>query len=162
MQDSISAIWYDMQSTDDHGRCPVGEDSWCGFQRHVAKKTTTYPPTNLLPKAVVSAIYTVFKALTAEELPSGCLHGRTQNQNEAINALIWQSATKEIHSNLPTVELATYLAVGHFNDGSRTILSVLENLGVDPGIYSTKATHAERALMHPKSATEKFEKEKGV
>jgi hypothetical protein len=35
--------------------------------------------------------------------------------------------------------LATYLAVGHFNDGSRTILSVLENLGVDPGIYSTKA-----------------------
>jgi hypothetical protein len=150
-----------MQSTDDHGRCPVGEDSWCGFQRHVAKKTTTYSPTNLLPKAVVSAIYTVFKALTAEELPSGCLHGRTQNQNEAINALIWQSATKEIHYSLP-VELATYLAVGHFNDGSRTILSVLENLGVDLGIYSTKATHAERALMHPKSATEKFEKEKGV
>ena len=47
--------------------------------------------------------------------------------------------TKETPSSLPTVQLATYLAVGHFNDGSKTILSVLENLGVEPGVHSSKA-----------------------
>ena len=120
-------------------RCPVGEDSWCGFQRDVAKKTKIYTRKNPIPKAVASAIYPVFEALTTEELLSGCLHGGTQNQNEAFNALIWQRATKETHSGLPTVQLATYLAVGHFNDGSRTILSVLENLGLDPGVHSTNA-----------------------
>ena len=139
MQDAIWAIWYHMQSTDkspDHSRCPVGDDSWCGFQRDVAKKTSTYTRKNPLPKAVAIA----FEALTAfEALLSGCLHGGTQNQNEAFNALIWQRATKETHSSLPTVQLATYLAVGHFNDGSKTILSVLENLGIEPGVHSSKA-----------------------
>ena len=142
MQDAIWAIWYHMQSTDknpDHSRCPVGKDSWCGFQRDVAKKTSTYTRKNPLSKAVATAIYPVFEALTAEALLSGCLHGGTQNQNEAFNALIWQRATKETHSSHPTVQLATYLAVGHFNDGSKTILSVLENLGVEPGVHSSKA-----------------------
>ena len=38
-----------MQSTDenpDYGRCHVGQDSWCGFQRDVAKDTTTYTKKN--------------------------------------------------------------------------------------------------------------------
>lgn len=143
MQDAIWAIWYHMQSTDenpDHSRCPVGEDSWCGFHRDVARKTSTYTTKNPLPKAVATAIFPVFEALTAEELLSGCLHGGTQNQNEAFNALIWQRATKETHSSLPTVQLATYLAVGQFNDGCKTILSVLENLGIDPGVHLSKAS----------------------
>ena len=110
MQDAIWAIWYHMQSTDenpDRSRCPVGEDSCCGFQRDVAKKTLTYTRKNPLPKAVATAIYPVFEALAAEELLSGCLHGGMQNQNEAFNALIWQRATKETHSSLPTMQLAT-------------------------------------------------------
>ena len=97
--------------------------SWCGFQRDVAKKTSTYTRKNPLPKAVATVIYPVFEALTAEALLSSYLHGGTQNQNEAFNALIWQCATKEAHSSLPTVQLATYLAVGYLNDGSKTILS---------------------------------------
>ena len=35
-----------------------------------------------------------------------------QNKNEAFNALIWQRATRETHSSLPTEQLVTYLAVG--------------------------------------------------
>ena len=91
MQDAIWAIWYHMQSTDknpDHSWCPIGKDSWCGFQRDVAKKTSTYTRKNPLPKAVATAISPVFEALTAEALLSGCFHGGTQNQNEAFNTLI--------------------------------------------------------------------------
>ena len=35
--------------------------------------------------------------LSDESLVSRCLHGGTQNQNEPINAMIWQRATKETH-----------------------------------------------------------------
>jgi hypothetical protein len=144
MQDAIWATWHHMQSTDDtsqhnHTLCPTGKDSWCCFQRALAKGTTTYSRKNSLPQAVASSIHPVFEALTAEELLSSCLHGGTQNQNEAFNALIWQHATKETHSSLPTCEFATYLAVGHFDDVSTTLLSVLENLGIVPGSHATKA-----------------------
>ncbi|XP_046862956.1 uncharacterized protein LOC124456591 [Xenia sp. Carnegie-2017] len=47
-------------------------------------------------------------------------------------------ATKETHSSLPTLELATFLPVGVFNDGSKAILDVLQNMGITPG-YNTKA-----------------------
>ena len=62
----------------------------------------------------------------------------TQNQNEAFNALIWQRATKETHSSLPTVELVTFLAVGIFNDGAKAIVHILENLGIKPGFQTKK------------------------
>ena len=42
--------------------------------------------------------------------------------------------------SLPTVQLATYLAVGQFNDGCKIILSVLENLGIDPEVHLSKAS----------------------
>ena len=44
-------------------------------------------------------------------------HKGTQNQNESFNALIWQRSPKIMHSGLPSVELATCVAVGIFNDG---------------------------------------------
>ena len=66
------------------------------------------------------------------------MHGGTQNQNESINRLIWQRATKETHSSLPTVETATFLGVVHFNDGSVSLLSVLKQLGIVPGVHCVK------------------------
>ena len=62
-----------------------------------------------------------------------------QNQNEAFNALIWQRATKETHSSLTTVELASSLAVAVFNDGATTLNKVLQNLGINAGNHSRKA-----------------------
>ena len=56
-------------------------------------------------------------------------------KNEAINALIWQRATKEV-----VVELAVFLAVSHFNDGAVSIISVLQELGIYPGQYFIMAS----------------------
>ena len=67
------------------------------------------------------------------------MHGGRQNQNESINGLIWQCATKETHSSLPTVETATFLGVAHFIDGSMSLLSVLKQLGIVPGVHCMKA-----------------------
>lgn len=137
MKNAIMATWNHIRSTDEnpcHDLCPSGKDSWCGFQRDTANGTSNYNHQNPLPEAVSDEIYPTFIALSKTDLLKSCLHGGTQNQNEAFNALIWQRATKETHSGLPTVELATYLAVGHFNDGAEhTICLILEHLGILPG-----------------------------
>lgn len=142
MQNAVMAIWHHSTSTDDspdHDLCPEGENSWCGFQRDAAKGTSDYVHKDPIPEAVANAILPTFEALSEASLLSKCLHGGTQNQNEAINALIWQRATKETHSSLPTVELATSLGVTHFNDGSSVLIAVLQELGITPGRHCTKS-----------------------
>ena len=142
MENAVMAIWHHTQSTadsPDHDLCPPGESSWCGFQRDVAQGTSDYRHNHPLPMAVANAIYPTFEALSEQSLLACCLHGGTQNQNEAINALIWQRATKETHSGLAVVELATFLAVSHFNNGTISIILVLRNLGIDPGFHCIKA-----------------------
>jgi len=138
MQDAVMAIWCHTQSTDDnldHDLCPTRENSWRGFQRDLAKGTSDYEHAHPLPSAVANAIHPVFEVLGDEDLLQCCLHVGTQNRNEAINALIWQHATKETHSGLPTVELAAYLAVSYYNDGAISIMHVLKELGITPGFH---------------------------
>ncbi len=131
------AIWHHIRSTDkpQHHLCPTGKESWCGYQRDVANNTHKYQHNHPLPAAVADEIKVIFIALSDDALLSSCLHGGTQNQNESINALIWQHATKETHSSLPTVQLATALAIGQFNDGARTVYHVLSEIGIEPGWF---------------------------
>ena len=120
LDNAVMAIWHHTRSSDDHpdhDLCPPGENSSCGFQRDLAKETTEYSHTQPLPSAVANAIHPTFEALSDQDLLQHCIHGGSQNHNEAINALIWQCATKETHSSLPTVELAAHLAVSHFKMG---------------------------------------------
>ena len=135
------AIWHHKKSTDDnpdHDLCPEGENPWCGFQRDAPKGTSDYIHKDPIPEAVANAILPTFEALSEESLLMKCLHRGTQNQNETINGLIWQHATKETNSSLPTVELATFLAVAHFNDGSSVLTDVLKEL-IIPGRHCKKA-----------------------
>ena len=143
MEMAVMAIWHHTRSTDqkpENKFCPSGEKSWCGYQRALAKNDTSeYSHGHPLPEAVSNSILQAFKDLSKSELLSSCLHGGTQNQNEAFNALIWQRATKETHSSLTTVKLATFLAVAVFNNGATTLTEVLENLGINTGSHSRKA-----------------------
>lgn len=96
------ANWRHIRSIDDdpdHDLCPARETSWCGYQRDNAKGTADYSHQHPLPEAVANEILPVFESLSDHELLRKCLHGGTQNQNEAINALICKGhATKETHS----------------------------------------------------------------
>ena len=122
------AFWHHTKSTDEHpghDLCTSVADSWCGFQRALANGTLDYKHEHPIPEAVADAIQPSFEALSDERLLSRCLHNGTQNQNEAINSMIWQRATKETNSTLPTVELATFLALAHFNDSAKALTCVV-------------------------------------
>jgi len=87
---AIIAIWYHTKSTDDNpdrDLCPPSADSWCGFQRDLENGTSDYQQ---IPDSVADVIPPTFEAFSDESLLSSCLHAGPQNQNKAINAMIWQ------------------------------------------------------------------------
>ena len=82
----------------------------------MANKTKSYKHNNSLPPAVVAEINCVLEALSNDS-PMLSLYGRIQNRNESFNGLIWQTAHKTKIKALPTVEVASDLAVIAFIDG---------------------------------------------
>eukprot|EP00112_Aurelia_sp_Birch-Aquarium-sp1_P000668 Seg1064.4 transcript_id=Seg1064.4/GoldUCD/mRNA.D3Y31 product="hypothetical protein" protein_id=Seg1064.4/GoldUCD/D3Y31 len=69
----------------------------------------------------------------ADELPTELW----EHQRHDCLPQFW--APKITHSGLPTVELATYLAVGIFNNSAGSLLNVLEELGIQPGVHCVTA-----------------------
>ncbi len=77
--------------------------------------------------------------LSDESVLSACLHmgarkikTSTQCLDMAACPHEWQHET---HSSLPKVGIATYLAIGIVNYGARTIMDVLQQLGVEPELH---------------------------
>ncbi|GFY22477.1 uncharacterized protein TNCV_2177381 [Trichonephila clavipes] len=77
MKQAIWAIFFHKISTDlnpQHGLCPLGDDSWCGYNRSKLKGDT-YKHKHNLPIAIMHCIKKVFRHLLSPELLSRCLHG---------------------------------------------------------------------------------------
>ena len=91
MQSGIKAILYHRASSSSkpqHQYCPTGEQSWCEYQRDLAKQTQEYEHHDVLPEAVVKCIAPVFDRLSKTELLDKCLHVGTQNRNESFHNVV--------------------------------------------------------------------------
>ncbi|GFT12206.1 uncharacterized protein TNCV_4004871 [Trichonephila clavipes] len=96
MSKSIWAIYFHKLSTDEnpqHALCPMGEESWCGYNKSIVSGEK-YTHKHSLPDAVLFKIKN-FGDLTAKELLLKCLHGRTQNPNESFNNCVWNRVPKK-------------------------------------------------------------------
>lgn len=62
-----------------------------------------------------------------------CVGGYTQNTNESLNNLIWSFAPKTVFSGIQTVQIATFLATGIFNEGYGAVLSILHGMKITIG-----------------------------
>ncbi|GFU67161.1 uncharacterized protein TNCV_3770931 [Trichonephila clavipes] len=96
MQQAMWAIFLHKLSTDEypqHGFCPIGEDSWCGFKKAEASGKS-YKHKNSLLVAVVEAMRPIFRDLFHPDLLKKCLHGKTQNPNESFHNVIWSRVPK--------------------------------------------------------------------
>ena len=125
---------------DQHKFCPRNQESWCRYQKDKVSGTSTYKVNICLPKAVKDSLAPIFKDLSSDELLSKCLHGQTQNVNEALHKMIWQRCPKEIFTSKVAVELATASAVIHYNDGSNGLHKVMHILGIKPGKFMLKVS----------------------
>ena len=81
---------------DYHTHCPDGKDSWCGHKRDKANGTKEYKYGAGLPKEIIRHVKPIFERLSEESLLERCLDGKTQNQNESFNGMIWNRVPKEV------------------------------------------------------------------
>ena len=121
-----------------HDHCPEGADSWCLHNRDKANGVSNYKPGIGLPLHVVAKVKPIYQDLSSDALLEKCLHGKTQNANECLNGLIWQRAPKTSFVGTVHVELAMYDAIAHFNIGQKAFLNILEQLKMNPGLYTLK------------------------
>ena len=115
--------------------CPVGPDSWCGYNRDKANGTNHYRPGPGLPKDIVMQIRPIYVELTSEENLKKCLHGKTQNQNESFNSTMWDRIPKARYVALKHLEFGVMDAVANFNIGRKASILIFEKLGMIPGKF---------------------------
>ena len=69
-----------------HQFCPRTITSWCKWQKEKAEEKEPKFESKLdLPLAIHQFVLPIYKDLTSDKLLSRCLHGKTQNANEALH-----------------------------------------------------------------------------
>ncbi|GFV29011.1 uncharacterized protein TNCV_749661 [Trichonephila clavipes] len=89
-----------------HGQCPLGS-SWCTYQRAQSAGKVFYDKNAGLPKVLLTKLSRhIFSYVI--KIFWKCLHGKTQNANEAFNGCLWNVVPKEIFVELQTFSLGSY------------------------------------------------------
>ena len=86
-----------------------------------------------------------------------CLHGQTQNANDAFNQFIWKKIPKAVFVGRSVLEIGVYSALIEFNDGAGGVTKVLSLLGVQSGRFAEYATpqiNADRIKNYVKKSSD--------
>ena len=102
-----------------HENCPKGDNSWCSYQRAVAKKDVNLhvPIKNPICPAIYERIKPAFERLSSVPFLEGCVNAYTQNANESLHHVIWGLAPKDQNHSSQEIRIAINLGVCLFNDG---------------------------------------------
>lgn len=137
MKNKIWATLYHKISTDvkpQHSKCPVGENSWCTWQKAKARnELAQYKHKPAFNQLVFDAVKPIYEDLSNDELLSRCLGGYTQNSNESYNAIVWSMAPKTIQSGKTIVDIAADIAACNYNDGLTSIMQIMKVLNLTIG-----------------------------
>lgn len=119
-----------------HKYCNREEDSWCSYWN----KTKQYKHKFSIKESVQHEpeIKSLFERLREHSLLEKCLHGKTQNVNEAMNGIIWTKCPKIVYVNRQTLELGTASALLEFNEGKEGIHNVMSKLGLTSGVFGKR------------------------
>ena len=105
-----------------------------GVVSNVTRTVLEHGPS--LPDNVIAKVKPVFQRLSEDSLLEKCFHGKTQNQNEAVNGMVWERIPKKVFVGEEMLECGLFDAISHFNIGARTITQVLEALKIAPGKHT--------------------------
>ncbi len=135
INDVIAGLYHISSSQENlqHQFCPKGKDYWCGWQREIANGDDKYEPKKGLSVAIVEVVLPIYKDLSNPVLLTRCLYSYKQNPSESLNYMVWRRCHKKMYLGKKVVELCSASAVSSFNDGSRSIASLLEKSGIVVG-----------------------------
>ena len=78
--------------------------------------------------------------LSESALLEKCLHGLTQNVNEAFNAFVWHRCPKVIFVGKRVFDISVASAVVDFNDGASGILNIMKKVGLHIGYFNLECS----------------------
>ncbi len=107
------------------GSCPDGPDTWRPYKQDLANKTKLHKPGPGLPDNITALIKPTYARLSDDDLLKKCLDGKTQNQNESLNGMIWNRLPKTIFVGADVLNFGAYDAVAHFNIGNKAAENIL-------------------------------------
>lgn len=168
MKNAIWATFYHISSTDkkpEHHLCPTGSNSWCAWQRAKAEKKLKYfKHDKILHEDVVKAIKPIYEDLSKEELLEKCLSGYTQNNNESLNNLFWKIAPKISNCGSKIVDIASYAAACIFNEGTTSLIQIMNDMDISVGIncYNYTTEEGQRRMSQAEFRTLESTKEARV
>ena len=85
---------------------------------------------------IVNLIKPIYLGLIKENELKKCLHGKTQNQNESFNSIIWERPPKTKYCSFDKLQFAVYDAVANFNDGRQASIDILKHLNIRSGHHT--------------------------
>ena len=136
LKKSIAAAFYhccDATSPETrHKFCPKSDTSWCKYEPDSINSTSMYtrkPGIHINSTSMYThkpgihiklrqLLKPVFMKLSSDELLSKCLHGKTQNNNDSLNGIVWKRCPKDIYVGRTTLTMGIASAVISFNDGA--------------------------------------------
>ena len=129
MKKAVWAVLFHCTDFDDkewrHHMCPRDSETWCKYHLNRVHGVNTYVEQVNLSVAVFNILKPTFTDLSSDDLLKKCLHGKTQNANEALNQIIWRRSPKSIFVGRVVLESAVNSSVIEFNEGPNGIFSVL-------------------------------------
>ena len=102
-------------------------------------KTNLYRPGPGLPDQIIALIKPIYARLSNDDVLKKCLDGKTQNQNESINGMIWNRLPKTVFVGADVLNFGAYDAVAHFNIGNKAAENIISELGLTPGHFFTES-----------------------
>lgn len=144
-------------TTPRHTKCPKGEESWCYYNRAIAKNETPGPHAlNLhtpISPTVLKHIFPVYQRLITTELLERCQQGKTQNANESLHAAIWKKCPKVKNVSKRLVEFAAAEGILEYNFGNKAQSILMKASNISPGRSSDK-------IMRSRDKTRIFQSKK--
>lgn len=81
----------------------------------------------------------IFTRLSNDDLPSRCLKGMTQNQNEAMNGQLWSKCTKRKFCGAREVCIAACETIAVLNTGAASKAVTMQLCGINPAVNTIRA-----------------------
>ena len=128
-----------MSLEEQHRNCPKDDQSWCKFW----SDRTKYNDGKRLSAVFMPELMPIFMRLSNDTLLSRCLLGITQNQNEAVNGVLWSRCPKTKFCGRTKLVMAVSETVCHFNTGAGYTLSLMETLDIEPSSNMLSALRRE-------------------
>ena len=115
-------------------------DTWCKYQKSVNDGTEFQGDRINIAEEVYDLIRPVWLRLSENKLLEKCLHGRTQNVNEAFNAFVWHRCPKTIFVGKYIFDISVASAVVDYNDGASGILRIMKKVGLHIGYFNLESS----------------------